>query len=344
MKTCYRILAAALALLLLSCQEKVKPDIPAPKPPEEETPVTPVKPDEPEQPAADYPVDVQKAFQEAHLIQTVKSCNHALIHSGVDMTEIRYTDYDGKPQAVFVMQVDLADNSVSMTNTVPGNATTGFTAGRQRLTAQFKLIDTPGHWVIGGINTDFFTTEAGANAGRAQGIFWHNGICLKNTFNSQATRPRCFVYWGDDEVVHMAKSADYNAIRSSVTLKEAFSGGQFLVEKGAATQYVEDSVFGVHPRTMFGVTADPKKVVLVVLDGRDNTLAVGMNYPDMQTILLALGCETALNIDGGGSSTFAIRNNAATGYGSGASFQVRNKPSDGSERAIGPGLAILGSD
>ena len=199
------------------------------------------------------------------------------------------------------------------------------------------------HWVIGGTNTDFFAMD-GSSPGTPQGAFWHNGNCLKNTFNSQATRPRCFVYWGDDEQVHMAKSAEYSTVKARGGFRELFSGGQFLVENGKATNYVEDSVYGVHPRTMFGVCKDNRHVVLVVIDGRNNTLAIGMNYPDMQKILLSLGCETALNIDGGGSSTFVVRNENFSGYGQSASFTVRNKPSDGSQRKIGPGLAILASD
>lgn len=342
-----RLLLVGLVLpLLFSCIEKPTPDLPGPEGPDDpvEQPEEPDQPGEPEVPEENYPVDVQTAFEAAGLVKTVKSCLHHSPHSGVDVTEFRYTDYENNPQAVFVMQVNLADKTVSMTNTVPGGATTSFSGGREKLTLQCKRIDTAEHWVIGGVNTDFFNTSDGDKSGEAQGIFWHNGICLKNTFNSQATRPRCFVYWGDDEQVYMAKSADYSSIKSKVSLKEAFSGGQFLVEKGAATHFIQDSVYGVHPRTMFGVCKDNRRVVLVVLDGRNSSLAVGMNYPDMQKILLALECETALNIDGGGSSTFVVRNVPFSTYGSNAPLYVRNMPSDGTERAIGPGLAILASD
>jgi exopolysaccharide biosynthesis protein len=244
------------------------------------------------------------------------------------------------------MQVDLSDPTVSMTNTVPGGSTVGFTKGAERLSGQFKRIDAPGSKVIGGINTDFFTTTAGATEGQAQGIFWHNGNCLKNSFNSQKTRPRNFVYWDKEEKVTIAASADYAAVRTSTALQEAFSGGQYLVKDGALASIVEDSVYGVHPRTMFGVQKNKQRIILVVLDGRNSVLAAGMNYPDMQRIMLALGSYDAINLDGGGSSTFIVRDTRpeATGFGSEAAFLIRNMPSDGSERAIGPGLAVLASD
>jgi len=319
------------ALCFIPSCEPAKPDLPEPK-----TDI-PDKPEEPETPAEEpekitYPVDALAALQGAGLIQTVKYSNSYSPHSGVEVSELRYTDYAGDPQAVFVMQVDLSDESVSITNTVPGGATTDFDKGREKLSEQFKRIDGPGCKVIGGTNTDFFTTD-GTYAGRAQGIFWHNGICLRNVFASESSRPRCFVYWGADEKVHIEPSAQYQVVKAKISLKEAFSGGQFLVRGGEITGFLQDSVYGVHPRTMIGVLEDPQKIVLVVLDGRNSVLAVGMNYPDMQKIMKALGSRDAINLDGGGSSTFIVRD--------GDRFAIKNMPSDGTERAIGPGLAVI---
>ena len=66
---------------------------------------------------------------------------------------------------------------------------------------------------------------------------------------------------------------------------------------------MEDSVYGTHPRTMFGFTSDDRHIVLVVFDGRQSSWSVGFNYPDMQLFMKAIGCHWAFNIDGGGSST-----------------------------------------
>lgn len=324
------ICAALAAAWVASCTPSAIPE-PKPQEPQEQ----PQEPEpEPENPS--YPVDVQAAFEEAGLIGRVKSCVHYSPHSSVDVTEIRYTDYASQPQAVFVMQVDLSDPTVSMTNTVPD--------GREKLSSQLRRIDAEGSRVIGGINTDFFITDAGPTAGQAQGIFWHKGICIKDTFNSQTNRPRCFVYWDGDETVRIASSSYYTQIKASTSLREAFSGGQFLVVNGGYSTITVDSVYGVHPRTMFGVQEGGKKVILVVLDGRNSVLAVGMNYPDMQKIMKALGSFDSINIDGGGSSTFIVRDTSSGGYGLNAKFLIKNMPSDGTERAIGPGLAIVASD
>jgi hypothetical protein len=58
-------------------------------------------------------------------------------------------------------------------------------------------------------------------------------------------------------------------------------------------------------------------------------------------MFLALGCDEALNLDGGGSSTFIIAQDGA--YGDPKRMDVRNWPNDGggSERGLHNGLAII---
>ena len=155
-------------------------------------------------------------------------------------------------------------------------------------------------------------------------------------------RPRCFAWWGEDEHIKLGHSSDYPSAKATGKIKELFSGGQILIENGKLIAFSEDSVYGTHPRTIFGLTADDRKIVLAVFDGRQATWSVGVNYPDMQAFMEALGCRWAINIDGG-SSTFIVRKDGASFKDAGR-FLIRNKPSDGSERAIGPGLAVVATD
>ena len=291
-----------------------------------------------------FPVNVVKALQQnSSLIKTLRDSSSYRPHENVTVTEVSYVDHAGNNQAAFVMLVNLADPRVSITNTTPGD--TDFQVGnvqRQRLSEQFKLIDKAGNRVIGGVNTDFFTTT-GTYAGRPSSAFWHNGICYRDVFASETNRPRCFVWWGEDEHIHMGHSSDYPAAKATGKIKELFSGGQILLENGKITAFSEDSVYGTHPRTLFGYTSDDRKIVLVVFDGRQSAWSVGVNYPDMQAFMNAIGCHWAINIDGGGSSTFIVRKDGAPFTDAGR-FLIRNKPSDGSERAIGPGLAVVVTD
>lgn len=68
------------------------------------------------------------------------------------------------------------------------------------------------------------------------------------------------------------------------------------------TNFGNHSIQGQQPRTAVGII-DEKHFVFVVVDGRSEGYSVGVTMPELAQIMLDLGCETAYNIDGGGSST-----------------------------------------
>lgn len=83
-----------------------------------------------------------------------------------------------------------------------------------------------------------------------------------------------------------------------------------------------------HPRTGVGVT--PKgHILLVTVDGRrDNS--VGMNLVEFARLFKWLGAQSAMNLDGGGSTTMVVRG------------RVVNSPSDSSgERSVVSSLLVL---
>lgn len=64
-------------------------------------------------------------------------------------------------------------------------------------------------------------------------------------------------------------------------------------------------------RTGFGVTADGKRVLMVVVDY--NQGATGVQTPQLAKILQALGAFNAMNFDGGGSSTMFVKDQGDNG-------------------------------
>jgi hypothetical protein len=60
-----------------------------------------------------------------------------------------------------------------------------------------------------------------------------------------------------------------------------------------------------HPRTAIGVLADGRALLLVV-DGRQPALSVGMTLDELARLLLELGVVDAINLDGGGSTTMVV--------------------------------------
>ena len=101
-------------------------------------------------------------------------------------------------------------------------------------------------------------------------------------------------------------------------VQEAISGYQWLVRDGKiATE--DDSER--HPRTSVGLKADGTLVVFVV-DGRKENYSAGMTFVELADIMLAAGCVDAINLDGGGSATFASTYQGTT------NLELRNQPSD----------------
>ena len=82
-----------------------------------------------------------------------------------------------------------------------------------------------------------------------------------------------------------------------------------------------------HPRTGIGWNKD--SLFLVQVDGRQAGHSVGMTYSELATYMEKIGCDQALNLDGGGSATFWMLG------------QVMNNPSQGKERGIANGLILV---
>jgi exopolysaccharide biosynthesis protein len=88
-----------------------------------------------------------------------------------------------------------------------------------------------------------------------------------------------------------------------------------------------------NPRTAAGVTADGRTLILVVVDGRQPTHSVGLTLLELADLMIELGAHNAVNLDGGGSSSFYF----VRGDGS----VVTNKPSDGQWRPVGNHLGFV---
>ncbi|MDE6464168.1 MAG: phosphodiester glycosidase family protein [Muribaculaceae bacterium] len=80
-----------------------------------------------------------------------------------------------------------------------------------------------------------------------------------------------------------------------------------------------------HPRTGIGVSADGNTIIMMVVDGRGASRGVSTGM--LGDLMIRAGAAEAVNLDGGGSSTLYT-----------AALGVRNKCSDGNERAVGNGI------
>ena len=106
--------------------------------------------------------------------------------------------------------------------------------------------------------------------------------------------------------------------------KAGIGGGPTLVQGGKAKEW---GLFQArHPRTAVGWNKE--FIYLVEVDGRQSG-SIGMSYSELANYFVKLGCDEALNLDGGGSATLWA-------YGN-----TMNTPSQGYERPSANTLVLL---
>lgn len=99
----------------------------------------------------------------------------------------------------------------------------------------------------------------------------------------------------------------------SVVEPVALAGGPLLILDGKPLSQLEvDFNTNRHPRTAVGITSD-NKLMVVVVDGRSSQ-SQGLTIPQLSSLMEALGCTSALNYDGGGSSTAWVKNEGIVNF------------------------------
>ena len=128
---------------------------------------------------------------------------------------------------------------------------------------------------------------------------------------------------------------DPTAVNPSALAKElesenvthTFAFGPVLVENGAAAAFPKS--FDVistrssrrEPRTALGVIS-PLHYVIVVIDGRQPGHSDGVSLQSLQQLFLQLEVDSAINLDGGGSTEMWFQG------------QILNQPAGGKERSL----------
>jgi hypothetical protein len=120
-------------------------------------------------------------------------------------------------------------------------------------------------------------------------------------------------------------------------VREAVGGRELIVRDGetyiAPRPALADQL---HPRSALGITA-AGDLVMAAVDGRQSGYSGGVDLEELAALMLSRGAVQALNLDGGGSTTMAVR------LPGDLEVSVVNRPSDGSERAVANSLRVLTS-
>lgn len=184
-----------------------------------------------------------------------------------------------------------------------------------------------GENVVGAINAGGYDMSNG----RPSGAFVMNGVAIN--------RATATTFWVDmDGKAHITDAQTCNAALDAGNVREAVAGFGDIFENGHARSGLDNTTRA--SRTAIGIKADGT-VVMLMVDGRQAPYSVGMTMAEVAASMEALGCVEAVNLDGGGSSTFATQREGEPENETTAGLTLRCRPSDGYERKVSNTIMVL---
>jgi len=262
------------------------------------------------------------------------SQTHNAIANGVSYSKLVMRNKINQQAIGYLTEIDLTKN-VKLKATYDGYYTAGSTAADRvanaqtiskgqwsmkettRLAADYGTIADPAGTVVMATNGDYFNM----GTGEPTGYLIMEGNVIKTSYEPY------FAILTDG----MAVIRDAGTPTDDVM--EAISGPLYLLKNGEIQVTADGSM---NPRNSVGIRADGS-VVFFMAEGRLAPRSIGMDCYEVAAVLKDAGCVTALYLDGGGSATFAAREE-------GGELKMLSKPSDGHERTISSGMLCISTE
>lgn len=266
--------------------------------------------------------DVQNLVKKASVIKEVVSCSTTTLTGGVQETDFTVTLTNGMKENIFIISADLDRDSIFARVALPSMEKPTGEWPRRTLSTMAYALDLNGGLVIAMINADFWNTTTFVPKGPVH----CNGQVISSTFQPSGNKQGIsYVSCSSEDKMNIDYSASYSA--DGVAFPNVTGSGIMLTWDGKQVDNSSWPADDRHPRTAIGYTKDGF-VYFFCVDGRNAGVSEGMTYDEMGSIFEALGCDRAVNLDGGGSTQLLVRNPSTD------KFETRNKPSDGSARAV----------
>ena len=265
---------------------------------------------------------------------TAVSQTHHAIANGVTYDKIVMRNKNNQQAIGYMTEIDLTKN-VKLKATYDGYYTSGSTKAERvsnaqtiragqwsmkettKLAADYSRIADQEGTVVMATNGDYFNM----GTGEPTGYLVMEGNVVKTSYEPY------FAILTDGTAVIRDAGVPTDDVM------EAVSGPFYLLKNGLIQQASDGAM---NPRNSVGIRADGS-VVFFMAEGRLAPRSIGMDYYEVASVLKDAGCVTALYLDGGGSATFAAREE-------GGALEMLSKPSDGQERTISSGILCISTD
>ncbi len=264
---------------------------------------------------------------------SVYSSETSTLAPGVTQTLRSATSRDGKTLVYYIATADVTRSDVNVYANYKDNIGTPWGMARvqdQMEAARARHSDPsqpdlyiPNYTPVVGVNADFYNMTNGAPSGALvmEGVEYHSG-----------SGANFFAILKDGTPI-IGVPSDYAKYKDSIA--EAVGGSIMLVRDGKIVVGSSGNYYDSRAsRTCVGITAD-NRVVLMVMDGRQEPVSAGGSAIEIAQVMLDAGCVVAINLDGGGSTTFVAKEEGAD------ELSVVNRPSDGYARSVSSSLMVV---
>lgn len=228
-----------------------------------------------------------------HGITPVETTEYAVC-DGVRCQELTCTRKDGAPVRMYALFVDPAKAGFSA-----GTAQDGYASREavQTVKGQAEAAIAAGRPVVAAVNADFYDMFGDCTP---------SGLCIKDgrtVANGNTLRN----FFGMDRRGKPVISSFVESPELYGQLVCAVGGREIFLRDGELADLSCCEPFGsvCHPRTAVGIRENGEAVLLVV-DGRIPARSNGASLVDLARVMQSFGVQRAINLDGGGSSTFLV--------------------------------------
>lgn len=230
----------------------------------------------------------------------LRRCDSVAIFKGAKVEELRpgvkwtstLTTWRGEPRSINIVSIDKSEFK---------NLHFTYPSGKVKTSAQCLEAD-----ALVGINGQYFDNASGGT-GLARDFLKIDGVVMTEGANNRSSTYVSGAFVFSDDMADI-KKVSLNEGARKLTDPNVMACGPHLIDNGVyraldkSTGHNTDT----HPRTAVAITYDGA-VLFVTIDGRFPGKAVGMPTPLMQEFFTILGAKSALNLDGGGSTTMYIK-------------------------------------
>lgn len=291
----------------------------------------PTPPQEEEEETIEYDIRelIDRIRVKSGLVKDITSSAVEDLAPGLSYAKIQYNTNADKPMAVYILHANLKENVTLVASAAANGKDLN---AKETVRKQTEYVKERGHQVLAAVNADFWRVNANETdntpMGQAYGAIYMDGEMIKDV-----TRTASQYYFAAIKNDGSFLMGDKLALlRASKDIKEAL-GARYLLVKDGKDVSGQISNTDIAPRTSIG-ELDAHNVVFIVVDGRRPDHSQGVTMQELGKIYEAIGVKTAVNLDGGGSSTLILNEESNQ-------FVLKNRPSDNTERNVANSWAIV---